>query len=134
MNFIINSSDKYGVAASVLCMLHCSATPLLYFTQAHNLFHVNDISFLWLSMNYFFLLISSLAVYFSIQNSTKIFVKVLLFVFWLAFSFLILNEGFKGFHIPEYYTYLFASILALLHIYNLKYCKCKNEECCSQNK
>ncbi len=100
MNFIINSSDKYGVAASVLCMLHCSATPLLYFTQAHNLFHVNDISFLWLSMNYFFLLISSLAVYFSIQNSTKIFVKVLLFVFWLAFSFLILNEGFKGLHIP----------------------------------
>ncbi len=133
MNFIINSSDKYGVTASVLCMLHCTATPLLFMTQAHTSAVVHDVPFLWLSINYIFLLISSLAVYYSIQKSTKAFVKVLLFVFWFALCFLIINEGFEGFHIPEFYTYLSASSLALLHLYNLKYCTCKDEECCTHN-
>jgi len=93
----------------------------------------HDVPFLWLSINYVFLLISSLAVYYSIQKSTKAFVKVLLFVFWFALSFLIINEGFEGFHIPEFYTYLSASSLALIHLYNLKYCTCKDEECCTHN-
>ena len=71
MNFIIKSSDKYGVTASVLCMLHCTATPLLFMTQAHTSAVAHDVPFLWLSINYVFLLISSLAVYYSIQKSTK---------------------------------------------------------------
>ena len=53
-------------------------------------------------------------------------------IFWLSLSFLIINEGLEGFHIPELFTYLSATSLAFLHIYNLKYCSCEDEECCVQ--
>jgi hypothetical protein len=69
----------------------------------------------------------------SIKNSTKLFVKILLFSFWFLLSFLIINEGLEGFHIPEFYTYIAATSLSFLHIYNLKYCTCK-EECCIDDK
>ena len=55
-------------------------------------------------------------------------------IFWLVLSFLIINEGLEGFHIPELFTYLSATSLAFLHIYNLKYCSCEDEECCVQKK
>jgi hypothetical protein len=56
-----------------------------------------------------------------------------LFSFWFLLSFLIINEGLEGFHIPEFYTYIAATSLSFLHIYNLKYCTCK-EECCTNEK
>ena len=34
-------------------------------------------------------------------------------------------------HIPETATYLSASSLICLHIYNLNYCRCDNDDCCS---
>lgn len=132
MKALINNSDKFGVMANVLCMAHCLATPLLFISQAHNSTLVHEIPFLWQLTNYFFLLISFIAVYFSIKKSTKLFVKIFLMIFLLSLSFLIINEGLEGFHIPELFTYLSATSLAFLHIYNLKYCSCENEECCVQ--
>ena len=100
MKALINNSDKFGVMANVLCMAHCLATPLLFISQAHNSTLVHEIPFLWQLTNYFFLLISFVAVYFSIKKSTKLFVKIFLMIFWLSLSFLIINEGLEGFHIP----------------------------------
>ena len=56
---------------------------------------------------------------------------------WLGFIFLsslILNEEIGFYHLPEFVTYIAASNLAFLHIYNLKHCQCQDEECCSQKK
>ena len=125
-----NNSDYFGITSSVLCMIHCFATPFLFITQAQTATIAHEIPFLWQSVNYFFLLLSFIAVYFSIKNSTKFFVKVLLFAFSFMLGFLIINEGLEGFYIQEFYTYLSASFLSLTHIYNLKYCNCKDEECC----
>ena len=131
MKALINNSDKFGVMANVLCMAHCLATPLLFISQAHNSTLVHEIPFLWQLTNYFFLLISFIAVYFSIKKSTKLFVKIFLMIFWLSLSFLIINEGLEGFHFPEIFTYISASLLSVFHIYNLKYCTCnEDDECC----
>ena len=36
-------------------------------------------------------------------------------------------------HLPEIITYFAAINLACLHVYNLKYCQCADEECCHQD-
>lgn len=127
----IKNSDYVGASASVLCMLHCMVSPILFMSQTQTLNISSEIPFLWQSINYIFLFISMIAVYFSIKNSTKLFVKILLAISWLSLSFLIINEGLEGFHFPEIFTYISASLLSVFHIYNLKYCTCnEDDECC----
>ena len=43
----------------------------------------------------------------------------------------LVNESIGIFSIPEAATYFSASSLICLHIYNLKYCRCDNEDCCT---
>ena len=48
------------------------------------------------------------------------------YLFWLSWIFLFLvliDEKTDSFQFSEYITYLAASLLSLLHLYNLKYCK-----------
>ena len=130
MNIKTITSDHLGVFTSVTCMLHCFATPLLFITQAQNSTLIHEVPFFWQSMNYLFILISLAAITRSIQNSTSSYVKILLISSWSLFSFFIINESFEIYHIPEFFTYLAAISLSALHIYNLKYCTCKDEECC----
>ena len=126
----IKNSDYVGACASVLCMLHCMVSPILFMSQTQTVNISTEIPFLWQSVNYIFLFISMIAVYFSIKNSTKLFVKILLAISWFSLSFLIINEGLEGFHFPEIFTYIFASLLSFFHLYNLKYCQSEDAKCC----
>ena len=129
MRIAINNSDHLGVISGGLCMLHCFATPILFLSQATVISH--DIPLLWTGLNYLFLIVSFFAVYQSAQNSSNSTIKYFLFIAWTLLTGLILNEGFKIFHIEEFYTYLSATTLCGLHIYNLKYCTCKDDNCCT---
>ena len=131
MKLIIKNSDYIGASTSGLCMLHCFATPLIFLSQSAAINISLDITFLWYSLNYMFLLISFIAIYYSVKNSSNFLVKVLLYLFWLLLSALIINEGLSIFPVPELYTYISALSLSSLHIYNLKYCRCDDDECCS---
>ena len=86
---------------------------------------------LWSMLNYMFLIVSFFAVYRSAQNSSNLYVKVFLFIAWGCLTGLILNEEFEIFSAAEAYTYLSAITLCGLHIYNLKYCNCKDDDCCA---
>ena len=130
MKIININSDHIGVTASSLCMLHCFFTPLLFLSQATSVTFTQEIPFLWQSLNYLFLLISFLAIYYTAKNSSKLSVKVLLVSTWLILSSLIINEFFEITSIPELYTYAAATSLAGLHVYNLKYCRCDDGSCC----
>jgi hypothetical protein len=130
MKIIEINSDHIGVTASSLCMLHCFFTPLLFLSQATSVTFTQEIPFLWQSLNYLFLLISFLAIYYTAKNSSKLSVKVLLVSTWLILSSLIINEFFEIISIPELYTYAAATSLAGLHVYNLKYCRCDDDNCC----
>ena len=130
MKIIDINSDHIGVTASSLCMLHCFFTPLLFLSQATSVTFTQEIPFLWKLLNYLFLFISFLAIYYTAKNSSKLSVKVLLVTTWLILSSLIINEFFEISSIPEIYTYAAAISLSGLHIYNLKYCRCDDDNCC----
>ena len=133
MKLIIKYSDYIGASASGLCFIHCLATPILFLSQASLVSIGNEMLFLWQSLNFFLLTISAIAVYYSIKNSSNLSVNTLLFLTWFILLCLIITEVFEIFSVPEFYTYITAISLSSLHIYNLKYCRCKDDDCCAQN-
>ena len=131
MKLIIKYSDYIGASASGLCFIHCLATPILFLSQASLVSIGNEMLFLWQSLNFFLLTISAIAVYYSIKNSSNLSVNTLLVLTWFILLCLIITEVFEIFSVPEFYSYITAISLSGLHIYNLKYCRCDNEECCT---
>ncbi len=130
MKLIIKYSDYVGASASGLCLIHCIATPILFLSQASLISISNEMLFLWQSLNFLFLAISFIAIYYSVKNSSNSYVKILLFLSWLTLSSLILIELFEILSIAEFYTYIAAISLSSLHIYNLNYCRCEDDSCC----
>ena len=130
MKLIIKYSDYVGITAGGLCVLHCLATPILFLSQATVISAANEIPFVWQSIHFFFLLISFFAIYYSAQNSSNSAINFLLLSTWLLLSSLILIEVFEIFYVSELYTYIAAISLCILHIYNLKYCRCRDNRCC----
>ena len=130
MKLIIKYSDYVGASASGLCLIHCIATPILFLSQASLISISNEMLFLWQSLNFLFLAISFIAIYYSVKNSSNSYVKILLFLSWLTLSSLILIELFEILSIAEFYTYIAAISLSILHIYNLNYCRCEDDSCC----
>ena len=131
MKLIIRNSDRIGVVSSGLCMLHCFATPFLFLSQSSLIFISVDFTLTWFILNYVFLFISFIAIYHSVKNSTNRFIRIFLYLFWVVLSGLIINESLELFSIPEAATYFSASSLICLHIYNLRYCRCDDEDCCA---
>jgi len=125
------NSDYIGAIAGVLCIIHCIITPLLFLINAE--LATKQTLFALQIIGYVFLIISFFAVYRSALNTTNNVVKVLFFIFWGALLFLILNESFGVFRIAETFTFISAFSLSALHIYNLKYCQCKDETCCTND-
>ena len=130
MKLIIKHSDYVGASASGLCLIHCIATPILFLSQASLISISNEMLFLWQSLNFLFLAISFIAIYYSVKNSSNSYVKILFFLNWLILSALILIELFEILSIAEFYTYIAAISLSILHIYNLNYCRCEDDSCC----
>ena len=131
MKLIIRNSDRIGVVSSGLCMLHCFATPFLFLSQSSLIFISVDFTLTWFILNYVFLFISFIAIYHSVKNSTNRFIRIFLYLFWVVLSGLIINESLEIFSIPEAATYFSSSSLICLHIYNLRYCRCDDEDCCA---
>ena len=128
MTLTTKNSDYLGAVAGILCIIHCIITPLLFIINAE--LATKNTLFGLQMIGYLFLIISFFAVYKSALNTTNKTVKVLFFVFWSFLLFLILNESFGVFRIAETFTFISAFSLSALHIYNLNYCQCADENCC----
>ncbi len=128
MTLTTKNSDYLGAFAGILCIIHCIITPLLFMINAE--LATKNTLFGLQMIGYLFLIISFFAVYKSALNTTNKIVKVLFFVFWSFLLFLILNESFGVFRIAETFTFISAFSLSALHIYNLNYCQCADENCC----
>ena len=128
MTLTTKNSDYLGAVAGILCIIHCIITPLLFVINAEL---ATKSTLLALQViGYMFLIISFFAVYKSAVNTTNNVVKVLFFVLWSFLLLLILNESFGVFKIAETFTFISAFSLSALHIYNLKYSQCADENCC----
>jgi glucan phosphoethanolaminetransferase (alkaline phosphatase superfamily) len=130
MKLTLQKPDTIGALASALCMAHCIATPLLFIVQTHTITGNSSIPIWWKWMDYFFLAVSFLAVYRSSQTTSNNNIKNALWITWGALTILIINEKAELFHLPEFITYIIASLLIFLHLYNRKYCQCKSNKCC----
>ena len=124
INSSIQNNDIYGIIVCALCVLHCIATPLIFFSVAAS--NDNNISppFLWKNLDYLFLAISLFVVYNSAKNTTKPIMKYILGISWLVLFLVISNEKIDVFHIPELVTYIASINLAVVHLYNYRYCRC----------
>ena len=129
----IFQADYIGAAASSLCLIHCLATPLLFVAQAGSVtvsehghgplwWGLIDISLLFLSL---------IAIYRAVRLTSKQWMKYTMVISWIALAFIIFNEKLEGFHLPHEAIYIPAISLVFLHLYNKKYCQCKDDACCA---
>ena len=132
MRIVFKNSDNLGILSSTLCFIHCFVTPFVYMSFA-SLFNQNDfLSFSWKGINIIFIVFSLIAVNRSTKKTTS---KIIKPIFWFSWSFLffvLFNEEVKFIELPELVSYLSALNLAGIHIYNLKFCGCKDENCCTK--
>ncbi len=131
MKLSIQKPDTLGAIASTLCVIHCLATPLLFIAHTCSLGGCETTPVWWRNLDYFFLAISFFAIYRSVQTTSKNYMKYALWLNWGVLFSLILNEKQNWANFNEMITYAVAISLSILHLYNLKYCQCKNDICCN---
>jgi hypothetical protein len=124
-------TDKVGIIASTLCMIHCIATPFLFLAKSCSASCCEASPKWWSSLDFLFLLISFFAIYQSSKNSTKNWIKYAMWTSWALLLAALLNEKIHPFTLFEYAIYFPALMLVVLHIYNLKYCQCKPNNGCA---
>ena len=131
IKLILQKPDTYGAIASTLCVIHCLATPLIFITHTSTIGNYETSPGWWHNLDHLFLIISFLAVKRSAKNTSKIFMKTALWISWVTLFLLVNNEKIQFVSLPEIMTYVAALSLSILHIYNLKYCQCHNNSCCT---
>ena len=123
--------DNIGIIASTLCLIHCVATPIIFIAQSYSMASCHGAP-TWLGfIDYFFLVISFFAVYRSVQTTSKNWIKTALWLSFFALFIVIINEKTAWFHLDEKLIYVPAIALIALHVYNLKYCQCNSNKCCT---
>ena len=133
MKSILYKPDSIGSIASMLCLLHCLATPFIFITQACTMSCCAGAPTWWQSIDYIFIVISFFAILRSTQTSSNKMIKIALWTTWFLFFISIINKTIGLFYVNPNFTYATGIILASLHLYNLKYCQCENDTCCTQH-
>ena len=134
MNNHSYSFDNVGIIASSLCMIHCIGTPFLFIAKACSTSCCSEAPVWWQLIDYLFLIISFVAIYFVTNNTTLNWIKIAFWITWFVLFISILNHTFPVVETPKYFTYIPASAIIILHFYNLRFCKCKEDSCCSDFK
>ena len=132
MKSLLYKPDTIGSLASTLCLIHCIATPFIFITPACTLTCCADTPIWWQSLDYIFIIISFFAIYRATKTSSNETIKFTLWITWLIFFLCILNKTFGFIFIDKNFTYGTGITLAVIHLYNLNYCQCSNESCCTK--
>ena len=132
MKYTLDKPDTFGALASTLCIVHCVATPFLFVVQSCALHGCDATPSWWKNLDFLFLVVSFFAVNQSVKTTAKSYMKPLLWINWSLLCFVLVNEKMHWLSLSEYVTYAFATSLAVIHVYNLKYCQCKSDTCCSK--
>jgi len=131
MNLATTKTDQVGIIASALCMIHCLATPFLFIAKSCSATCCEAAPSWWVSLDYLFLLISFFAIYHSSKNTSSSWAKYALWISWSSLLILLINEKLQFLSVSVYTIYIPAIMLVLFHVYNLKYCQCKSDTCCT---
>ena len=131
MRLILNKPDTLGAFASSICLIHCIATPFLFIAQTCSTTCCEATPTWWKWIDYLFLIVSFFAVYQSTKTSTNKLIQNTLWVSWSILSIAIASETISPLHLPHFLKYIAGFLLIVFHLYNLKYCQCKNDKCCT---
>lgn len=130
IQYLHKNSDKLGAISSTICAIHCMATPFLFIAKSCSVTCCSETPSWWKAIDVLFLVISFIAIYFSAKNSSNTYIKFGLYVSWLILALIIANDYADLITLPHWVIYLPAFSLVILHIYNIKYCRCK-AGCCN---
>ena len=126
----LERSDTIGALSSFLCMIHCLATPFFFVATACSASCCSAAPSWWQWLDYFFLLVSFVAVRHSTVSTNSKLVEFGLWISWVCLLVFVLNAKFLWFYTSQNTKFIPAFSLIGLHLYNLKYCQCKTKECC----
>ena len=112
--------DFIGAASSALCALHCMLTPVLFIAKSATF----EKPGWWGLIDYVFIVVAFFAIFHTVKNGTKNWMKYALWIVWFLMTAAILNERLELSEMPEAVVYIPALILVGLHLYNHKYCRC----------
>lgn len=132
MKGTVLKSDRIGILASSLCMLHCIATPFIFLATSCSPTCSEASETWWNSLDLMFLLVSFFAIFQSSKNSSKTWIRSAMWTSWFLLLSVLLNEKFHHFSIIESAIYFPGLALIILHMYNLKYCHCNTDICCAR--
>jgi hypothetical protein len=127
------SFDLIGATASTLCTIHCMATPFLFFASICTMSCCASAPLWWIWIDYAFLFISLFAVNKSTKNTSKFWIKLVLWGSWIALSFFIFMEHNTQLNLSDFYKYSAALSLAFFFFFYLKYCQCQSDNCLADN-
>lgn len=121
----INYSDWFGVAASALCTIHCALSPLFFVTkpvfastfgaQAHS-------HGAWASLDYVFLVMSLLAVWYSSEHTNDSTISWMLWASWFVFAIGLFFEPLE-LSFGKFLMYVGSILLVIAHIKNYRHCQ-----------
>tara|TARA_Y100000766_G_scaffold276673_1_gene281136 strand:- start:59 stop:472 length:414 start_codon:yes stop_codon:yes gene_type:complete len=129
-NLSIQKSDTIGVLSSGLCMIHCIATPFFFVATACSATCCSAAPSWWQWLDYFFLIVSFVAVRYSTISTNSRLTEIGLWVSWIGLLIFILNAKFLWFNISPNAKFIPAFTLIGFHLYNRMYCQCEQKSCC----
>ncbi len=122
------TSDILGIIASGLCAIHCAITPLIFLSRPffgpQVAQHAHGNAF-WASLDYVFLVLSLVAVWWSSKHTHFTLIKIGLWSAWFIFTIGLLSEIFH-YDFGMWMMYAGSALLIIMHIWNYRYCNaCK---------
>ena len=130
ISLLKKKSDLFGAIASGLCLIHCLATPFLFFAAAcaDSCCAASPAWWRWIDVG--FLLISFLAVFRSSRLGSNRLLKVGLWLSWFSLAIFVTNEQLGLLSVSHYFKYGSGIALITFHLLNLRHCRCQKNNCC----
>ncbi len=113
-------SDRVGIIASVVCLVHCLIFPVLVLLRIPLSEWLHEF---WHALEYLFLLVSFAAVYFSARSTAKPWMRYFLWVSFFALAASILLKHYED--VFDTMAIVAAVILIVAHIVNIRQLSCK---------
>lgn len=115
-DFWDKKADYLGIIGSVLCVVHCLLTPVLIMTST--LLKDDLVRRSILGLDYIFIGVNVLAVYFATRHAPSPAIKTALWSFLILFAGALLLESTNP--VFEYVAYVASAGLVLTHLINLR--------------
>jgi hypothetical protein len=110
-------ADYVGITGSILCIIHCLVTPVLLMTSS--LVADSALRIGYLSLDYVFIGVNIVAVYFATRHFTLPLIRTGLWFFLASFSMSMLLEDVSPTF--EYLGYASSLGLVAMHLLNIRY-------------